>query len=162
MTEIPDQVMLDADAHNYLKENEDHLITVVETGIELHLSVIQANEIKAGLDDLPEKKKKGVLDEIYLVENLADPIVTGVETSGFGEVFGHNFGGSTGEIYEELIAPHENIGKVHRPDAIGAEAAINRGLLFVTGDRSLQEKMKECGYHEYLLPLEKFYELISS
>ena len=161
MTELPEHVMIDANVHSYLKENENFLITVVERGVELHLSAYQSNEIRRGLDNHPEKEREEILNKIQRVENLADPVTTSVDTSGFGEVFGYNFGGSTGEIYQELIEPHPNIREVDRPDAIGAEAAINRDMLFVTDDKGLQDKMKECDYEDYLLTLDDFLDLFN-
>ena len=151
--------MIDTMVHKYLIENRDFLVSVVDADVTLYLSAIQNREIRDGLDNCSKEKKERIIDNICLVDDLADPIVTGVETSGYGEIYGRNYAGSTGEIYDELIEPHPNIREVHREDAIGAEAAINREILFVTEDRGLQEKMAECGYSEYLLTIDTFRKL---
>ena len=156
MSNIPSRIMLDANAHNLLKQNESLLRRIAEIDTKLHLSAYQANEIRDGLDECSEELRSQIEQQIELVKDLADPIVTGVNTSGHGELYGYNYGGSTGKIYKELIAPDPNIRNVDRPDAIGAEAAIIRDMVFVTDDRGLQEKMIQEGYEEYLLTLDEF------
>lgn len=159
MTGIPERAMLDADAHSYLSNDIDLLTSVVDAGVELYLSAFQEMEIRKGLAGISEERKTEILQKIQRVEDIASPRTTNVDTSGYGEVYGYNYRGSTGEIYEELMQPHPNIGKVHRPDAIGAEAAINREMYFITGDKALQKKLNECGFQEYLLTLDELREI---
>jgi len=161
MTEVPDQVMLDTNAHALLKEHENLLKSVVEADIELYLSAYQANEVEDGLEDCSEEKRKEIEAKIQRVDDLAGPIMTTkVEPPKFDLTFPINFGASTGEIYDDLVEPHPNIGKVERLDAIGAEAAINRDMPFVTNDGPLQDKMREHDYDEYLLTLDDFREML--
>lgn len=156
MAEIPERVMLDNDALNCLQEDDDLLSVVTATDIELYVSVFQYNEFTNHLDDLPPEKRNTVPEQIDRVLEKSDLETTTVETSGYGEAYGYNYTGSTGEIYEELTQTHTNIGKVQRKDAVGAEAAINRKMPFVTKDGALKEKMREYGYQEYVFPLDDF------
>ncbi|WP_124194174.1 hypothetical protein [Natrarchaeobius chitinivorans] len=160
MSQIPDQVMLDNDTLNYLQKDRDCLISFSETDADAYVSPFQYNEFTTGLDDISEELKDEILNQIHQLEEEIGPETTGVETSGYGEVYGYNYGGGTGEIYNELTEPHPQIGKVHRPDAVGAEVAINRDMPFITGDKALQAKMRHHGYDEYVIELDYFLELL--
>lgn len=154
--------MLDNDVLNHLQANEEHLSAVEESDIKIYVSVFQYNEFTEGLDALSEELKEKISSQIDEVLEKSDLETTGIETSGYGEAYGFNYGGSTGDIYKELTQPHPTIGEVDRPDAVGAEAAINRDMPFVTGDTALQDKMRDCDYDENLLTLDSFLNLIES
>lgn len=162
MVEMPDRLMLDNDALNDLQDNNHRLSAVSEADIDIYVSIFQYNEFKQGLDNLSADRKEIIMSQIDQVFEKSELETTGIETSGYGEAYGYNYGGSTGEIYKELTKPDPNIGEVHRPDAVGAEAAINRDMWFVTGDGALQDKMEDCGYDEYLISLEEFRKLLDS
>ena len=162
MNELPDRVMFDNDALNQLQRNDELRYLVSKSTIESYTSAFQYNEFVLTVEDgdLPPDREEKILEAIDRVIDETDLETTGIETSGYDEAYGYNYGGSTGDIYKQLTEDHPNIGKVHRPDAVGAEAAINRDMPFVTRDNSLQDMMRYCGYEDYLLPLDKFQDLI--
>lgn len=159
MTGLPDHVMLDNNTLNLLQENDGLLSAVTETDVELYVTIFQYNEFTNNLDGLPPEKRGLVRDQIDTVLKESDLKTTTVETSGYGEAYGHNYTGDSSDIYEELVQSHPNIGRVQRADAVGAEAAINRKMPFVTEDGALKKKMREYGYQKYVFPLDEFREL---
>lgn len=156
MTEIPTSIMLDNDALNDLQDNTKRLLALSNSEIQVKVTVKQWSEFRDGVDKLPEERRDLILRQRDLVEKQADPEWSGVDTTIYGESYGSNYGGVADKICQELLKDQPNIEIVHYPDAVGAEAAINRGLPFVTGDKALEKKMRACNYEEHLLPLENF------
>jgi hypothetical protein len=164
MTDIPDEVMIDANVHSYIKEDPDLRTALGEAPIRVRMCAIQDSEVWDGIER-PVDDETDVKDYVILTvtfEEEVKPDISGVDTSQYGETYGWNYAGGTGEIYEDLMRPDESLRDIQRPDAQGAEAAINRDTPFVTADGPLKERMREYGYGEYLIPWDDFREYLQS
>lgn len=153
-----DKLMLDNDALNFLQDNEEALEYARESNFDFYYSAFQYQEFRSDWETLSQPIK----DEIILVEKSINPETTGIETSGYGEVYGYNYSGSTGEIFEELIQEDDNLPGVERADMVGAEAAINRDMRFVTNEDGIKKRMRTFGYEENLLSWDDFLKLIGN
>lgn len=160
MAELPDCLMLDNTAMNAIQNSNPRLSVVKNTGLKIHLVPHIYYEF-TDISDAPDSIRNDISEQIKLVEDVASPEIDDPETiGGFDVDFDMGFNGRTGEIYDELVESHPCISEVDRPEAIAAEAAINRDIVFVTEDTGAQEKMRVCGYQEYLMTQDKFISLI--
>jgi hypothetical protein len=145
MDDFPDKVMIDTNVQSYVKDDPRLLNTLAKAPIEVYVCVAQDQEIWNRIQEPIDRDNE---DREFVIRTLdfdekANPIVSGVDTSGFGEFFGYNFGGHTGEPYTELLKSAEIIVRTERPDAQGSAAAINCEMSFVTKEKDVIKRVEK-------------------
>lgn len=164
MEEAPAEVMIDANIQSHVKEDQALRAALAKAPIRVWMCATQENEIWDGIErpgDRDRETRKYAIQTLDFDEEV-DPDRGGVDTVGYGEPYGYVYGGGTGDIYEEIIQPDDNIGDIERADVQGVEAAINRAIPFVTEEGAVKDRMREYGYEEHLISWEEFRHYLES